>query len=145
MPIYNEKRTLPFTPQQMFNLVSDVDAYADFLPWVKKSHTHNISDPMHFDADLVIGTSFITCAYTSNVTLIKDPFYQVFSTCVRGPFQKLINQWMFYPNGHGTDIIFHLDYELNNALLRHTLSPFLDKIVSIMIGAFQERAVKIYP
>ena len=64
MPTHAERRKLPYTPEQMFDLVADIDSYSKFLPWCVASRVRRRNgDVLH--ADLVIGFKMFREKYTS--------------------------------------------------------------------------------
>ena len=147
MPTHSEKRIVPYRPDQMYSLVADVASYPDFLPWVKASRLYN-QTPTGFEADLTIGASFMSHAYSSKVTLQPDA-HRIDVQHVKGPFRHLNNYWVFHPylgNQHveSTEIEFFLDFELDNPFLKPILQPFLSQAAGMMVNAFEVRAKELF-
>lgn len=142
MPIHAEKRIVPYTPDQMYALVADVDCYPEFLPWISSVQIHNKSDS-NFEADLSIGTSLINQCYSSKVTLQPDAA-RIDVTHTKGPFRYLNNYWVFHARETGCEVEFYLEFELDNPFLKPILQPFLNQAVAIMVDAFQKRAEELY-
>ncbi|NWO96559.1 type II toxin-antitoxin system RatA family toxin, partial [Escherichia coli] len=66
MPKHSETRPLPYTPEQMFDLVADVARYPEFLPWVSAIRVRSNSDsPMV--ADMIVGFKGLRETFTSKV------------------------------------------------------------------------------
>src|SRR5207237_3522985 len=101
MPSRTEKRFLPYTPAQLFELVAAVDRYPEFLPWCLAARTRPAGTlpgtprKSLFVADLVIGFRMMRARYTSRVTLQAPRRIDV--TCIEGPFRYLNNHWTFEP------------------------------------------------
>ena len=62
-----EQKTLPYTPEQMFILVSAVDRYSEFLPWCVASRINHRESDAIFYADLVVGYKMIRERFSSKV------------------------------------------------------------------------------
>ena len=98
MPIESKESIVPFTQDQMFDLVSNIDSYDQFLPWCNKS-TVISKKPLkdgsfEMIADLEIGYKSLTYTYRSIVFLSADKNY-IEVTNIEGPFNHLINKWSF--------------------------------------------------
>ncbi len=142
MPLHSEKRVVPYTPKQMYDLVADVKLYPDFLPWVASVQIFNEAENA-FEAELVVGASLMNQSYTSKVTL-QPELNRIDVMNIKGPFRYLNNYWVFHERGSGSEIEFFLDFELDNSLLKPILQPFLNQAVAVMVGAFQQRAEQLY-
>ena len=142
MPTHAEKRLLPHKPEQLFDLVADVDRYPEFLPWCVAAR---VSD-RHGDvlrADLVIGFKMFREKFTSKVTLARPGRIDV--EYFRGPFRYLNNHWIFTPEGEGSCIIdFYVDFEFRSRLLQRLIGPVFNEAVRRMVRAFETRADAIY-
>ena len=92
MPTHSEKRFLPHSPDQLFDLVADVEDYPNFLPWCVglrvKSREQNI-----LRADMIVGFKVLREQFTSKVTL--TPKQQIDVEYLDGPFSYLQNCWKF--------------------------------------------------
>lgn len=142
MPTHAERRYLPYTPQQLFDLVADVAAYPAFLPWCLASRVTK-REPQKITADLVIGYKMFREKFTSEVTLHAPTHIRV--KYLDGPMRHLNNHWEFIPHEDGgTTIDFYLDFEFKSPLLQKTMGLFFEEAVKRMIGAFESRANDIY-
>ncbi len=142
MPRHQEKRTLPFRPEQLFDLVADIARYPEFLPWCKGarilSHEGNI-----ITADLIIGYKMFREKFTSVVTL--DRARSVSVAYLSGPLAHLKNEWQFASRGKDScDLFFHVDFDFRSHLLGAIIEPFFDKALGKMAAAFEERAKALY-
>lgn len=142
MPTHAEKRTLPYTPEQLFSLVSDVEKYPEFLPWCLSSRITRREGDV-FYADLVIGYKMVREKFTSKVTLSKPDRIHV--EYIRGPMKHLSNHWNFIAEPDGSCTIdFYVDFSFRNIFLQNLMGAFFDKIVRKMVGAFEDRAKVLY-
>ena len=142
MPRHSEKRQMPYTPDQMYDLVADVRSYPEFLPWViamrvrKDQETETV-------ADMVVGFKAIRETFTSKV--VKTPKTHIHVEYVDGPLQYLHNDWGFESDGEGGCIVdFKVDFAFKNRLFQSLAGQFFEKALMKMIGAFEKRAKELY-
>jgi len=143
MPTHAEKRKMPYSAEQIFALVSDVERYPEFLPWCRSCKvTHRESDTV-FYADLVIGYKLVQERFTSKVTLEAPNLVRV--EYVKGPMKHLSNHWRFISEPEGScEVDFTIDFEFKNKMLQNLMGAFFNEIIKKMIGAFEARAVELY-
>jgi len=141
MPKHQETKTLPYTPEQMFDLVADVKRYPEFLPWVTGARIRQQSETLVI-ADLLVGFKMIRERYTSRVTLSRPDRIDVAYT--EGPFRHLENHWIFSPHPEGCEIEFYLDFEFKSRLLQKVIGALFHEAVRKMVSAFEGRARKLY-
>jgi ribosome-associated toxin RatA of RatAB toxin-antitoxin module len=92
MPTHAEQRVLPYTPEQLFALVADIERYPEFLPWCVGARVRE-RRPDLIVADLIIGFRMFRERFTSRVTL--DPPHRIDVSYAEGPFKYLNNHWIF--------------------------------------------------
>jgi coenzyme Q-binding protein COQ10 len=142
MPTHADTRTLPYTPEQLFKLVAEVERYPEFLPWCLSCKIKRREGNMLY-ADLVIGYKMIREQFTSKVTLNSPESVQV--EYLSGPMKYLSNQWKFSPEeGGGCSIDFFVDFEFKNGLMQNLMGIFFHEIVRRMVSAFEQRARTLY-
>lgn len=141
MPTHAETKLLPYTPEQLFELVADVAKYPEFLPWCVASRIRSRHGAVFF-ADLVIGFKMIRERFTSKVTLSRPDRIDVVYT--DGPFHHLNNHWIFRPHPQGTEIDFYVDFEFRNKMLQTLIGALFGEAVRMMVSAFEKRAQQLY-
>ena len=142
MTTHAEKRNLPYTPQQLFDLVADVGSYPDFLPWCISCRVNNKQDNIIY-ADLVIGYKMIREKFGSKVTLNSPSHIHV--EYLSGPMKYLSNHWKFIEEEDGSCTIdFFVDFEFKNRILQNLMGVFFGDVVRRMVGAFEGRAKDLY-
>jgi coenzyme Q-binding protein COQ10 len=141
---HSEQRVLPYRPEQMFDLVADVERYPEFLPWCLASRIRQREDSL-IVADLVIGFRMIRERFTSRVTLDR-PRLRIDVAYSEGPFKYLRNHWTFHPGegGAGCRIDFHVEFEFKSALLQKLMGVVFHEAVRRMVAAFETRAKQLY-
>lgn len=142
MPTHAEKRKLPYTPEQMFDLVAGVDRYPEFLPWCKAARITRREGDV-FYADLVIGYKMVREKFGSRVTAKRPDHIHV--EYLKGPMRHLSNHWRFIPNRDGSCTIdFFVDFEFKNPVFRKLMEVFFNEAVKRMVAAFESRAKDLY-
>ncbi len=142
MPRHSETRNLPYTPEQLFDLVADVRRYQEFLPWVAAVRVRSDS-PALMVADLVVGFKSLKETFTSRVTKHRPTDLTV--DYVEGPLKHLHNSWRFHADGKGgTDIHFCVDFAFKSRLFEAIAGQMFDRALRKMIGAFEARAHELY-
>ena len=142
MPRHSETRHLPYTPEQMFDLVADVKRYQEFLPWVAATRIRSDTETAMV-ADLVVGFRAIKETFTSRVN--KHRPHDITIDYVEGPLKHLHNTWTFRPAADGgTDIDFCVDFAFRSRIFESLAGQMFDRALRRMIGAFEERAHQLY-
>jgi len=141
MPTHRERKTVPFTPAQMFDLVADVGAYPRFLPWCVGSKVRSV-DATHMIADMTIGFGPFRESFTSRVTLARPD--RIIVRYENGPFRYLRNQWDFTPDERGCRVDFFVDFEFSSRILQAAIGVVFHEAVRRMVQAFLKRGREIY-
>lgn len=142
MPRIVESRHLPFTAEQMFDLVADVARYAEFLPWVVATRVKSDSET-EMVADMLVGFNALKEKFTSRVHKRRPESIRV--EYLDGPLKRLENDWTFHlaENG-GCRIDFCVDFTFRNAIFERLAGQHLDRAFRKMVGAFESRAQALY-
>lgn len=142
MPTHAERRHLPYTQKQLFDLVAGVDRYPEFLPWCTAARITRRDGPV-FYADLVVQFKVFRERFTSRVT--PHPHDQVDVEYIDGPFRYLNNHWNFVPQDDGSCIIdFYVDFEFKSRILQKMIGLLFNEAVTRMVNAFETRARQLY-
>ena len=143
MATHAEKRVLHHSPEQLFDLVADVERYPEFLPWCIGARIRSRRENVLI-ADLIIGFKGIREKFTSEVT--PDRAAMRVDVAYRdGPFKYLNNHWIFnaQPDG-GCEIDFFVDFEFRSRLLQRIMGLLFNEAVRRMVSAFETRADQLY-
>jgi coenzyme Q-binding protein COQ10 len=142
MPTHAEKRKLPYTPEQLFDLVAAVDRYPEFLPWCIASRITRREGNV-FYADLVIGFKMVREKFSSRVTTLRPDHVHV--EYLSGPMRYLSNHWRFLPEADGgCTIDFFVEFEFKKPMVQRLMNMFFNEAVKRMVGAFEARANALY-
>ncbi|NP_001305145.1 Coenzyme Q-binding protein COQ10, mitochondrial [Zea mays] len=143
--VYEERRVIGYSPDQMFAVVASVDLYEDFVPWCQRSRIIRCHEDGSFDAELEIGFKFLVESYVSRVEMEK-PRYIKTTASESGLFDHLVNVWEFKPGPvPGTcDIYFLVNFKFQSPLYRQVASMFFKEVVSRLVSSFSDRCFRIY-
>lgn len=142
MPKHAETRRLPYTPEQMFDLVADVRRYPEFLPWVTAMRVRQ-DDESATVADMIVGFKGLRETFTSKVGKQRPGTIHV--EYVDGPLKYLRNDWRFRPDGEGGCLVdFSVDFAFKNRMFEMLAGQVFGAALRRMIGAFEERAAALY-
>ena len=142
MPTHAEQRVVPYRPDQMFDLVADVDRYPDFLPWCVGARIRERTGEVIL-ADLIIGYKMIRERFTSRVETHRSE-NRISVSYADGPFRYLNNTWEFEPHEDGCLVDFYVDFEFKNRMLQKIIGLFFNEAVRRMVAAFENRADALY-
>ena len=142
MPRHSESRHVPYSAEQMFELVADVGRYGEFLPWVVATRIRSNSET-EMVADLVVGFKSLRETFTSKV--IKERPGRISVDYLDGPLKYLHNEWGFEadPNG-GCRIEFLVDFAFRNKMFESLAGQVFDRALRKMTDSFEARADELY-
>ncbi len=142
MPTIREHRKLPYTPEQIFDLVADVAKYPRFLPWVVATRVRSDSDS-EMVADMVVGFKSLRERFTSRV--VKQRPESITVHYVDGPMRNLDNNWTITPAPDGgCEVDFCVDFTFKNGVFERIAGQFVDRAFRKLMGAFEQRAADLY-
>ncbi|MFD2739327.1 type II toxin-antitoxin system RatA family toxin [Sulfitobacter aestuarii] len=146
MPSHSETRFLPYTAQQMYDLVADVGSYPDFLPWTAAARirsNEDRGDHRVMEADLVISFKVFRERFTSRVVLWPGE-RRIDTEYLDGPFKYMKSEWKFAEAPGGCEVYFHVDFEFRNALLQRIIGVVFNEAMQRVVRAFEQRAEQLY-
>ena len=147
MATHAEKRVLPYTAQQMYDLVADVGSYPEFLPWCSAARIRSKTphgDRVIMEADLVISFKVFRERFGSRVTLI-DGENTILTEYIDGPFKYMRSRWRFHDReGGGSDVDFFVDFEFKNRVLQGVIGVVFNEAMQRIVRAFESRAQALY-
>ena len=133
-----------YSAEEMFDLVTDVDRYPEFLPWCDRASVEPDETGMRAE----IGIAFAGLHQTFKTHNEHVPGREVSMKLIEGPFSRLDGQWKFTPLGaeeqRACKVELELHYGFDNATLSRLVGPVFDKIASSMVEAFVKRAEQVY-
>jgi coenzyme Q-binding protein COQ10 len=147
MPSFRTARPVPHSPQQMFDLVADVERYPEFLPLCEELRVRRrVQSGEGIEtlvAEMSIGYKAISERFTTRVTLDR-PRLRILVEYVDGPFSYLENRWSFVPRAGGAEVEFFITYEFKSRALGLLMGAVFDRAFRKFSEAFEERADLVY-
>lgn len=133
---------VPYSAEQMYRLVNDVDAYPEFLPGCTGSRVlDNSGDQMTAAVD--VSKAGISKTFTTRNTLISNQ--SILMQLVDGPFRKLTGGWHFTSLGDDAcKVELSLDFEFTNMLVEMAFGRIFKELANNMVQAFSQRAKEVY-
>ncbi len=147
MPKTAERRHLPYSARQMYDLVADVERYPEFLPWAAAARIRSrraCGDHELLEADLVISFRLFRERFGSRVRLWPGRL-RIETEYLDGPFRHLHSHWQFAdcPDG-GCEVDFAVDFEFRSALLQKVIGAVFNEAMARIVRAFEDRAAQLY-
>ena len=146
MPTHTEKRIMPYTAKQMYDLVADVETYPDFLPWCAATRIRKVTKDSHktiIEADLIIAFKVFRERFGSRVTLKAEKF-SIDVEYLDGPFKYLNNHWIFRDVDGGCEADFFVDFEFKSRVLQALIGVVFNESMQRIVKAFEMRADDLY-
>ncbi len=142
MTAYSQRRHLPYTAPQLFDLVADVERYPQFLPdivaaAVRGRHDHSIR------VDMTIAVGPLRKRFASVGVLARPNRIDISSS--DPTFERFTQSWIFAPAAAGgTDVEYHVDFQFRSRVLRILMGSSLADRAAATMAAFQHRAHQLY-
>ncbi|GGD89188.1 ubiquinone-binding protein [Aureimonas endophytica] len=147
MPKFETVRPVEHAPEQMFDLVADVERYPEFLPLCERLEVRSEQErdgKRLLIADMTVAYKMVRETFASQV-LLKPQDREIDVKYIEGPFRYLDNRWTFEPReGGGTNVRFFIDYEFKSRMLGMLMGSMFDYAFRRFAQAFEERANKVY-
>jgi len=143
---FQTTRRVPFSAEQMFAVVAEVERYPEFLPLCESIDVRSRNKKgagTELIATMAIGYHAIAESFTSRVSLQPDKG-EILVAYLDGPFSHLENRWGFRDLSGGSEVFFHITYEFRSTILALLMGSVFDKAVRKFADAFEERARQIY-
>lgn len=146
MPKHREMRIVPYTADEMFAVVADVEHYPEFLPWCASLTVldrEGEDPPSILTAKMVVAYRGLSESYVSRVRLDATAC-TIEAAHVEGPFKRLDTRWRFVPLEHGSEVHFAIDFAFKSVVLSAVASVAFGMVAARMAEAFIKRADAIY-
>lgn len=142
MTTLHREALVPYTPYEMYELVRDIAAYPQFLPWCRSTQILEASDQA-IKATIELAKGGIHKSFTTIDELTTNETINI--RLVDGPFSKLHGTWQFNPLGDtACKVALDMHFEFSNKILAMAIGPVFSQIVSSLVDAFVKRARQIY-
>ena len=140
-------RRLPYTPDQLFELVGDVERYPEFVPWVTAMRTWNrrsLCETVEaFDAEARVRFAIVREMFSTRVKLDRGAL-AIDTDLIAGPFRRLENHWKFVADPGGAKVDFAIDFEFRSRILERLAAANAGRAIQRLMGCFEARARALY-
>ena len=147
MPEHKETKYLPYPPAALFDLVADIEAYPEFLPWCQACRIRSQTGDM-IEAEMVVGYKILRERFHCSVKLDRENRL-IDVDYISGPLKYLKNRWHFRAvkkaETSGCEIEFYIDYAFQSGLLQTIMDGFFDFAFKRMVSSFEQRAKEKIP
>jgi len=133
---------VPYSAEEMYALVADIESYGNFLPWcggarILERHANNVT------AAIDIAYRGVNKSFTTRNVL--DPGRQMELKLIDGPFRQLHGYWRFEPlDDQACKVSLDLDFEFANRILAFAVGPVFSQIANGLVESFRKRAEELY-
>ena len=146
MPKASVKRLIECKKDQLVDLVLDIEKYPEFVPYCLGARVYERNkegNQILIIADLTIGKGPFKDTYKSDVKFNNDD-NSINVTNIGGPLNHLENNWKFIESDNGTEILFDIDFEIENKFLNLVMTKSFQYGLNKIADAFQKRAQDLY-
>jgi ribosome-associated toxin RatA of RatAB toxin-antitoxin module len=142
MTTVEKSALVKFSALQMFQLVEDVEAYPEFLPWCSGSRILSRAGNV-IEAELLIAKGGFNKSFATRNT--SDPGGRISISLLNGPFSYLEGVWDFMPlRADASKISLNLQFEMNGKLAALAFGVVFNQICNTMVSSFTQRAKQLY-
>lgn len=133
---------VPYSAEDMYALVEDVDSYPTFLPWCNDVEVHYREGNV-VEATLELHRGKLSKRFRTRNTM--HPYDSMELALVGGPFRHLSGGWRFTPLGEaGSKVSLDLEFEFDSRMLDMMIGAFFEDICNSLVDAFTQRAREVY-
>lgn len=149
MPKFQTRHKVKHSPKQMYDLVSDIERYPEFVPLCQSLRVRGRKEAagsVILVADMTVAYKMISESFTSKVTLLPES-HEILVEYLDGPFKHLENRWNFEPvdgDDGACQVCFYIDYEFRSRMLAGLMGAVFDKAFHKFSSAFEQRADVVY-
>ena len=142
MSTVQKSALIKYSAQQMFQIVDDIEAYPEFLPWCSGSKILKREDDI-VEAELQISKAGFNKSFATRNR--NDGHGKLFMTLLDGPFSSLDGVWDFMPlREDASKISLDLDFEMHGKFASLAFGAVFNQICNTMVKSFTDRAKQVY-
>ena len=141
MTVVKKSRVVPYTCEQMYGLVNDIERYAEFLPYFSQSLVHH-RDEDEVQATLSISAAGMQKSFTTRNRLQANKMIEM--RLVDGPFSHFEGFWRFDESTDGCVVSLDLEFEFAGRMFSMLLGPIFEQVTDSLVDAFCDRAAKVF-
>lgn len=133
---------VPYSAAELFDLVDDVESYAEFLPWCSQSEVLQRNDEI-VEATLELQKGSVRKSFTTRN--LRTPDESIAIELLGGPFRHLQGGWHFQSLGdEGCKVSLEIEFEFESRMLDMMFGAFFQDTCNSLVDAFIRRAGDVY-
>ena len=143
MPLISRNALVPYSVEEMYQLVEAIEAYPEFLPWCRATEVLSRTDD-EVKASIEIAKGALNKSFTTINRMQKNKMIEM--RLLKGPFKHLEGFWRFdaLKADQASKISFDLDFEFESKLMAFAAGTIFNQIANSMVDAFSKRAIEVY-
>lgn len=143
MPLISRHALVPYSAEEMYRLVEDIESYPQFLPWCRSTQVLEKNDD-EVKASIEIAKGALNKTFTTLNRMQKNKIIEM--RLLKGPFKHLEGFWRFdaLKDAGACKISLDMDFEFESKLIALAVGPVFNQIANTMVDAFTKRAVEVY-
>jgi len=142
MTTINRNALMPYSAQQMYDIVNDVEQYPQFLPWCASSQVLSLTETS-MEASILMKKGKLNHSFSTRNTLL--PGEKIHMELLDGPFKSLSGDWIFTPlSDNASKIELKLEFEFSSRIISLLIGPVFTQIANSLVDAFCQRAHQLY-
>ncbi|MDH5484340.1 MAG: type II toxin-antitoxin system RatA family toxin [Gammaproteobacteria bacterium] len=143
MPLISRNALVPYSVEEMYQLVEDIEAYPEFLPWCRATEVLSKTDD-EVKASIDIAKGALNKSFTTINRMQKNKMIEMH--LLQGPFKHLEGFWRFdaLKTEQASKISFDLDFEFESKIMAFAAGTIFNQIANSMVDAFSKRAIEVY-
>jgi ribosome-associated toxin RatA of RatAB toxin-antitoxin module len=143
VPLISRNALVPYSVEEMYRLVDDIDSYPEFLPWCRSTQVLERNE-CEVRASIEIAKGALNKSFTTHNRVQKNKIIEM--RLVKGPFKRLEGFWRFdaLKDNNASKISLDLDFEFESKIVAMAVGPIFNQIANTMVDAFTKRAVEVY-
>ena len=142
MTTISRSAIVPYSTEQMYVLVNDINSYPQFLPWCRET-TILSQSPDEVTARVTISKGGLNKSFTTRNRLLPNKMIEM--RLILGPLHHLEGFWCFQAlSDSASKVSLDIDFEFSNRILSKTMGPLFNYITITLVDAFTKRAQQVY-
>lgn len=141
MTVVKKTRAVPYSCEQMYQMINDIEHYADFLPYFSSGVIHHQNDD-EIQATLTIAAAGMKKSFTTRNLLQTNKMIEM--RLVDGPFSHFEGFWRFDETHEGCVVSLDLEFDFAGRMFSMLLGPIFEQVTDSLVDSFCERADKLY-
>ena len=142
MALVNKSVTIPYSAEQIYKLVEQVDLYPEFVDWCTNGEIVGTTGK---EVSAALTFNFHGASYVFSTKNTMHPYERIDIQLISGPFKTLCGHWDFTAlNEHWCKISLNLEFEFAIPGLQLIFNPVFASMANNWVESFCHRAEELY-